>query len=925
MGDERLDRLERLLSEALTVSFEDRAGFVRKACEDDEALLHEAEELLGLHDEAARYFDDLSGEIAAAAALEVASAARPHVQVGPYRTLEAVGHGGMGAVYRAERVDGAFDQQVALKLLHRDMDTPRLRARFLAERQILARLAHPNIARLQDGGVTDEGRPYFVMELVEGMPITHYCAQHELSVDEILRLFLVVIDAVSYLHRNLVVHRDLKPSNILVDQDGQVKLLDFGIAKLLAEEPDEAGLTRTGERLMTPGYAAPEQLLGEPVTTATDVYALGVVLYELLTGKRPYSWSPTEPGPPSRDLPPTPSSLLRSRRGGDAAPTTGAAPAASAPAPWRQVVGDLDTICLMALRPEPEERYPSAEQLGQDLQRHLEGLPVRARPSTLGYRAAKFAQRHRRGLLVAVVLLSLAGGGFLRERSLRDDAERARTEAQTQAARAVAVSDFLAELLSSVSPMKAQGREVTVADVLDQAAQRIADSPELAGQPTVEAAVRRTIGTTYTALGRYEDAREHLERAVELLGGPGSHDPDALAAASDLGVLYGRLGRYDEAEALLAEVLEVRVATLGEEHPDSLVAMNRLADLMWAQGRLDELEVLDRRTLEIRRRTLGEDHPDTLKSLNGLAATLFTRGHYAEAAEIFAQSLAVARRILGDQHPHTLSLANNLAATYLELGRYADAESLLREVIAGRTRVLGPTHGETALSVHNLGVTLAQEGHLEEAEEQLRHAVSLREALAGDQSGALFSASYLADVLRDEGRFEEAEALYHETIRGQRERFGAEGGDTLKTMSGLADLRLRQGDPRAAEAMITEILEPQQRARGDAHPDTLGSLTLLARIHNRQGRFEEAQELSERAVGLGTDGLGAGHPAVLNAAFERAVALAGQGRYEEAREAVMVVYEGRAALLGEQHPDTVLARQLLDRLERDAPSDRAPD
>jgi eukaryotic-like serine/threonine-protein kinase len=917
MSDERLDRLEQLLADALTLPLDDRAAFVRKACGDDEPLLREAEELLGFHDTAAGYFDDLSKEIAAAAALEVASAARPQIAIGPYHTLEAVGHGGMGAVYRAERVDGAFEQQVALKLLHRDMDTPQLRARFLAERQILARLTHPNIAHLQDGGVTDEGRPYFVMELVEGVPITSYCVQQGLSIDAILRLFLVVIDAVSYLHRNLVVHRDLKPSNILVDRNGQVKLLDFGIAKLLAEEPEGDGLTRTGERLMTPEYAAPEQLAGEPVTTATDVYALGVVLYELLTGKRPHSWSPTDPGTPSRELPPTPSSLLRSRRGGEAPKTDSTAPASGAPAPWRRVAGDLDTICLMALRPEPEARYPSAEQLGQDLQRHLEGLPVRARKSTFGYRTAKFAQRHRRGLLVAVALLVLVAAGFVRERGLRDDAERAQAEAQRQAARAVAVSDLLAELLSSVNPMKAQGREVTVADVLDEAAGRISDSPELAAQPEVEAAVRRTIGTTYTALGRHEDAREHLERAVELLGGLGSHDPEALAAASDLGALYERLGRYAEAETILREVLEVRVATLGEEHPDSLAAMNRLGDLMWSQGRFDELERLDRRTLEIRRRLFGDEHPDTLKSLNGLAATLFTRGHYTEAAQIFEQSLAVGRRILGEQHPHTLGLANNLAATYLELGRYGEAESLLREVIAGRTRVLGESHEQTAMSVHNLGVTLAEQARWGEAEEQLRHAVAVRETIPGDQQGALYSNSYLADVLRDQGRLDEAEALYLETIHRQREAFGADDGDTLKTMSGLAELRLRQGDLSAAEELVAEILEPQQRARGEAHPDTIGSLTLLARIRNRQGCFDEAEELSERAVDAGSKGLGADHPVVLHAAFEQARALAGLKQPEPALELAARIYEVRARLLGGDHPDTAEALSFLNNLRRE--------
>ncbi len=916
MSDQRLDRLEELLAEVLERPAEARSAFLDEACGDDLGLRRELEELLGVHEEASRFFDGLTGEIAAAAPLELDSAARPRMQIGPYRTLEAVGHGGMGAVYRAERVDGAFDQQVALKLLHLDMETPQLRARFLAERQILARLGHPHIARLLDGGVTDEGRPYFVMEHVEGQPITRHCAAQGLAVDDVLRLFLAVIGAVSYLHRNLIVHRDLKPGNILVDRDGQVKLLDFGIAKLLDEVPEGAGLTRTGEQLMTPEYAAPEQLAGEPVTTATDVYALGVVLYELLTGSRPHERPTPDPGSPTRDLPATPSSRLRSRqRRGGIPPTETAEPGAPAPArgDWRRIAGDLDTICLKALRPEPEARYASAEQLGQDIERYLEGLPVLARKSTFGYRAGKFARRHRRVLLAAGLVAAVIIGGFLRERALRSEAERARATAQRETAKAVAVSGFLGELLSSVDPMKAQGREVTVADVLEQAAGRIADSGELAAQPEVEAAVRLTIGNTYVSLGRYPEAQEHLERAVELRGGLEARNPEALDAAADLAVLYTRLGLFDEAEPILRRVLELRAETLGEDHPSTLKALNLLADLLWAEGRYDEVEAIDRHTLEIRRRVLGEDHPDTLKSLNGLAATLFNAGRYAEAAALFEQALAVATRLLGEDHPHTLTLGSNLASAYLELGRYAQAESLLREVVGAKTRVLGENHGETAMSVHNLGVTLAEQARYPEAEEQLRRAITIRENLPGDRSSWLFSRNLLADVLRDQGRLEEGEALYLSTLKLQRESFGPEDGNTLRTMAGLAELRVEQGELEAAEALLTEILEPQQRVRGEAHPDTLGSLTLMARIRTLQGRSEEALELSEEAVRIGSEGLGPEHPVVLHAELERARALAGLGRLEEAEALAARVVDRRTTLLGADHPDTFAARSLLAR------------
>lgn len=917
MSPTRLSRLEDLLAEVRQLPARERGPFLDSACGGDADLRAEVDQLAALDEEAERYFDRLSDDLVGSAPLELECADRPALQLGAYRALEAIGHGGMGVVFRAERVDGSFDRQVALKLLHRDLDTPQLRARFLAERQLLARLSHPNIAHLLDGGVTEEGRPYFVMEHVDGRPITRYCAEEDLPLERVLRLFLDVIRAVSYLHRNLVVHRDLKPSNILVDRDGQVKLLDFGIAKLLAESPEEIGVTRTGELLMTPEYAAPEQLTGAPVTTATDVYSLGAVLYELLTGRRPHGRERREPRAAPIELPATPSSTLRPRRraadvavDGELRERSSSAVAAA----WRQVAGDLDAICLMALRPEQEARYPSADQLGQDIERYLQGRPILARKSTFGYRASRFARRHRTGLAVAAGLLLLLAAGFARERSLRGAAEAARVAAQQEAAKAVAVSGFLGDLLSSANPMKAQGRELTVVDVLEQAAGRIAASNELREQPAVEAAVRSTLGNTYSALGEPRAAAPHLERALELRGGFESRDPEALTAAEDLGALYTRLGRFAETETILRRVLAARIEALGEEDPVSLRVMNKLADNYWEQGRLDEVEAIDRRTLEIRRRVLGTDHPETLKSLNGLAATLFARGRYGEAAERFAQALAAARRQLGENHPHTISLASNLAVAYLELGRYAVAEPMLRQAVDARIRVLGESHEATGLSIHNLGIVLAQQARYAEAEVQLRRATEVRARLSETSEGTLFSKSHLADVLREVGRFAEAEALYVETLRQQREHLGEESVDTLKTAQGLAELRLRQGDLSGAERLQDETLEVQLRVRGEEHPDTLGSRTTLARIRIGQRRYAEALAQSERAVEAGIRALGADHPVVLAAEQERARALAGLGEQVAARELALRIHEARTRVLGAQHPDTLSTGRLLEEL-----------
>ena len=892
MSEPPSPRSEELLAEALDRPLHERARYLDLACGSDEALRQQLEELLATAPQADAYFEKLSEDILGAAPLELEQAVQPRIRIGPYRTEGLLGSGGMGAVYLAARVDGEFDHQVAVKVLHLDMHTPEVRARFLAERQLLARLSHANVAQLHDGGVTDDGRPYFAMEWIDGKPITSYCRDNELSVEQILRLVLQLIEAVSYLHRNLLVHRDLKPSNVLVNQDGQVKLLDFGIAKLLAEEPDEASRTATGKQLLTPQYAAPEQLAGETVTTATDVYALGAMLYELLTGQRPGS-----DAPPSVDLAPVlPSTLV---------PTS----------LRRSIAGDLDNICLQALRAEPERRYPSAEQLGADLERHLQGLPVQARKSTLGYRLSKFVRRYRGRLLAAAALAALVAVGFWRERGLRNEAVSARSAALGEASKAVAVSDFLRELLSSVDPDEAQGREVTVAEVLEEATAKLEGEHALAGEPEVEAALRLTLGSTYNSLSQHDEALQHLERALELRGGLDEADLETLDIAESLGIAHIGAGHLNDAEPVLTRVLEGRRTLLGDEHPDTLEAMATLANLYWRQERLDEVERLDRETLEIRSRVLGADHPDTLRSMNGLAVTLFSLGRYAQAAEMFDRTLVAQRRLLGPNHPDTLMLGNNLAATYNELGRYSDAVSLLDGVLEARLRVLGVPHEDTAQTLHNLGIARTEQGRFREAESFLKRSISARVKRAY----GLYSRFALADVLRLQGRLKESESLYLEALGEQRDLRGPDNREALEMAGGLAELRIRQGDLAGAEALIAPVIEAQERVVGSEHPRPLRSFVTLARLRNAQGRHEEALTWSERTADQGSALLHQDHPLVLEAAMEEAVALLGLERFNAAERVAQSLVERRAKVSGEEHPQTVEARRLLMRLTDGSP------
>ena len=907
MSDPDLGRLEVLLLAALERPAHELQGFLDRECGGDEDLRRELTELLAAHHSEAGYLEGLASDIATGALLELETAARPKIRIGPYRASAVIGRGGMGVVYLAERVDGQFNQRVALKLLHLDLESPRMRARFLAERQLLARLTHPNIARLLDGGVTDEARPYFAMEYVEGQPITTYCRRNVLPVRAILRLFLDVISAVSYLHRNLVVHRDLKPSNILVDDSGHVKLLDFGIAKLLADEAQLTELTRTGERLLTPDYAAPEQLTGEPVTTAADVYSLGAVLYQLLAGCKPYPHRGEAALAPRVALPTSPSAALR---------TTGPGPEDDEPAvahPWRRVAGDLDNICLMALRPEPERRYASVEQLGDDIDRHLSERPTRAGQGTLTYRMVRFLRRNRRPLAAATVLLSLLSVGFLRERGLRGEAEVAHDEAESEAAKALVVSNFLGELLSSADPNRAQGEKLTVSEVLAQAAERLEGDHALRDQPEVEATLRLTLGNTFTSLREFDAARSQLGRALRLREDLGLSEREILEVVEALGVMQLRAANFSEAENLLERVLTWRRRELGEEHVDTLGTMSHMGTVYWYQERLIEAEALDRRTLEIRQRVLGADHPDTVRSMNSVATTLFAGARYAQAAPLFAQALAVQRRQLGENHPDTLRFGNNLAAAYTELGRYREAEPLARAVAEGRRRVLGEQHPELTTALHNLALILAHQARYDEAETILLEAITLRRDHAGP-SAFLFSQSYLADIFREQGRYAEAEELYRSVLEGQRADRGPDHVSTLRTAGSLAELRLRSGSLESGETLIAATLEAQSRTLDPAHPDLLGSKITRCRIHNAKREFLRSDTLSQEVIAVGSDALASDHPLVLEAVEVRVVALRGRRRFEEAGRLADALHRDRVRVLGPEHPATLAAAKLAEEL-----------
>jgi tetratricopeptide (TPR) repeat protein len=751
--------------------------------------------------------------------------------VGPWRILREIGRGGMGVVYLAERTGEQFRQLAALKLVRAGVGSEEILARFRRERQILARLNHPNIARLLDGGRAADGRPFLAMEYVEGQTLTAYCNDRGLGVVDRLRLFLSIANAVTHAHAQLVVHRDLKPSNILVTASGELRLLDFGIAKLLAEDDgDEGALTRTGLPLMTPEYAAPEQLRGEAVSTATDVYALGLILYELLAGRHAFA-----------DRTPH-------RREDGTARAEPARPSLTAPnkALRRQLNGDLDTIIMMALRDDPQRRYPSVEALARDIDRHLAGLPVSARPDTIGYRARKFVRRHRWGVgvSVAALLILLTFAATMAEQVRRTARQRDRAER---------VSKFLVELFTVSSPFD-KGGDVTAREILDRGAQRI--ESELASEPETQADLMDTMGRVYWTIGSLAKAERIFTRAVDLQRRAfGDDDPRMWVSMNALGNVVVREGRLEAGTRLLSDTLVGQRRVLGADHTETLRTMNDLAFWLGVGGRFNESELLHRQVLANQRRLHGPRSGSTVWPMNDLGLIVMRQGRYEEAEALIAEALATWRRV---QHPANADLfreallRGNLASVYQRQRRFAEAEKHFVDALSEIDRVMGPENPHALSAQKDLAAFYAVVGRPGEAEKLLLQNLDRCRRIFGPRHvETLQSAYWLGVVYRDQGRLAEAQALQQETLAIQREELGPEYPDTLVSIANLARILGKRGRLSEAESLLRQVLDAQRRRFGVQFPDAAETMFGLACLANLGGRRAEALDLLAQAVESG--------------------------------------------------------------------------
>ncbi len=955
-------KLQAIFEQVIDVERAQREGYLASACGDDAALRAEVEGLLRAHDGAAKFLASPTAGSTAAVTIAAPLREGPGTRIGPYKILQAIGEGGFGSVFMAEQ-EKPVARKVALKIIKLGMDTRQVVARFEQERQALAMMDHPHIAKVLDAGATETGRPFFVMELVKGDPIVEYADKNNLRIEDRLELFAQVCNAVQHAHTKGIIHRDIKPSNILVStQDGRphTKVIDFGIAKATASKLTEKTLFTEHKALIgTPEYMSPEQAEGNlDIDTRTDVYSLGVLLYELLTGTTPFSGKELRSAAYAeiqriiREVePPKPSTRLSHNT--DTIESVAAKRHTEPKRLGTIVRGELDWIVMKALEKDRQRRYETASGLGLDIKRYLSGEAVLAAPPSNAYRFKKMIRRNKGpvaagGAVAAVLVLGLVGtsvGLFRAERARageaeqRERAEAARAEAVAQEAKAreqeaeankqatiakaqeaeakkqaeiaEAVATFQSEMLAAVDPYQLPRDPVTKAPIKDavtvlqtlRAAVKVLDEGEsaLKDQPLVEARVRNTIGTTLYELGRYDEAEPNLRKSVALRRAALSAEhPDIAASLLSLVWLLQEQNKHAEAETLAREALAICRAAFPGEHPSIAATLTNLALLLQDQNKLDEAEPLFREAVTIRRAVHPVGDPQIARALDNLAKLLQLQKKLVEAEALQREAMAIRRVAFPPEHPEFGMGLNNLALILFDENKHAEAESFFRETVAIYRASLPDGHPKRAGSLSNLALVLQAQNRLAEAEPLHREALAIRRAgLPAAHPDIAVNLSNLAALLQAQNRIDEAEPLRREAVEIWRAAMPAGHPHIVTGMNNLALVLQAQNRLDEAEALYREALAIDRAAFPAGHQDMANAMSHLARLLQDQNRLAEAETLFREAMDIRRAALPAGHPHIAFSLGNLARVQQGLGKTAEARAG----WDKAFAILRQASPD----------------------
>jgi tetratricopeptide (TPR) repeat protein len=890
---ERFERIKQLLATLESMPEAARGAYLDSACSGDDELRSDVESLM--HDDDVPGIMRTGGMASRIGTMMADDRASLGQYVGPYRLIDVLGEGGMGVVYHAEQT-APIHRHVALKLVPFGMDTARVISRFESERQSLARMNHPYIAQALEAGAGKDGRPYFVMELVRGEPVTDYCAREKPPLAVRVKFFLQICEAVQHAHQRGIIHRDLKPSNVLLATQGSEivpKIIDFGIAKAIGEDETRQILsTMQGQIVGTPEYMSPEQagVIDAGLDTRTDVYSLGVMLYELLCGKRPYDLKKRTALELARALqtPPIPPSRVVNSAG--------------------QTSRDLDAVTLMAMEQKPDNRYSSVEQLADDVRRAMEHRPIRAQAQTWTYRTRQFVRRHATVVATAALVVLLAAAGVAgiviqRNRAIASEAKAVAeaSRAKAEADKASEVARFLTDLFKESDPSHARGATVTARELLERGAQRL--STGLGSQDALRATLMDTIGVVYRALGMIDEAErislESLEIRRKTLG-PAHRDiaqsldnlgqlarertryekaeqyhreglamrrqllPPGDAAIgeslSNLGLALRERGKYDEARPLVQEALAIRRAALGPEDPATLASMNVLGDIEDSSGHRVEAEKWYREVLAIRRRVLPHEDPKLAISLNNVGGVTARGGHLDEAEALFRESLAIRLKILDPDHPDVTTSQLNLAGVLQELGRLDEAEPLIRQALAADRRTHGEQHMDVAIDLSSLAGLLEERGQLVEAGRLYQDSLAIRIALQGEQHPSV------PNVLSNIGRLQLVQGALVDAERTLRRAIDVRTALGMQKHPRMADTMVWLGRVLEARGRVTEG-EQQYTAAVAIHrgvspngsPSLAGAIVALGHAMVQQRRAAEAEPLLREALGFRRQSLPAGH------------------------------------------------------------------